>query len=162
MNEQMNGQENNPKARCCGHNQSNKYPNQCKTFAVTFQNHEWFPSSDKKHTQEYVCLFVLRFYGPVNLMGSCRAWSVYQTTLFLGRLSPLSGWPVLVHILSPETDNCPSWISGRVIMTIQNISWSISMKECCLTQRRSNKGPPDYHQKHIQLSHQGLQLFNPL
>ena len=38
-----------------------------------------------------VCLFVLRFYGPVNLMGSCRARSVYLTTRLLGRLSPLSG-----------------------------------------------------------------------
>ena len=36
------------------------------------------------------CLFVLRFYGPVNPMGSCRAWSVYLTTRLLGRLS-LSG-----------------------------------------------------------------------
>ena len=36
-------------------------------------------------------LFVLRFYGPVNPMGSCRARSVYQTTRLLGRLSPLSG-----------------------------------------------------------------------
>ena len=36
-------------------------------------------------------LFVLRFYGPVNPMGSCRAWSVYLTTCLLGRLSPLSG-----------------------------------------------------------------------
>ena len=27
-----------------------------------------------------VCLFVLRFYGPVNPMGSCRAQSVYLTT----------------------------------------------------------------------------------
>ena len=35
--------------------------------------------------------FVLRFYGPVNPMGSCRAWSVYLTTRLLGRLSPLSG-----------------------------------------------------------------------
>ena len=35
-------------------------------------------------------LFVLRFYGPVNPMGSCRARSVYLTRL-LGRLSPLSG-----------------------------------------------------------------------
>ena len=35
-------------------------------------------------------LFVLRFYGPVNPVGSCQAWSVYQTTLLLGRLSPLS------------------------------------------------------------------------
>ena len=37
-----------------------------------------------------VCLFVLRFYGPVNPMGSCRARSVYLTTRLLGRLSPLS------------------------------------------------------------------------
>ena len=39
----------------------------------------------------FVCLFVLRFYGPVNPMGSCRARSVYLTTCLLGRLSPLSG-----------------------------------------------------------------------
>ena len=37
------------------------------------------------------CLFVLRFYGPVNPVGSCRARSVYLTTRLLGRLSPLSG-----------------------------------------------------------------------
>ena len=41
------------------------------------------------------CLFVLRFYSPVNPMGSCRAWSVYLTTHLLGRLSPLSSSPVL-------------------------------------------------------------------
>ena len=41
-------------------------------------------------------------------LGLCRAQSVYLTTLFLGRLSPLSSQPVLVQILSPETDNCPS------------------------------------------------------
>ena len=34
----------------------------------------------------------------------------------------------IVHILSPETDNCPYWISGRKRMTIENISWSISRK----------------------------------
>ena len=38
-----------------------------------------------------VSLFVLRFYGPVNPMGSCRARSVYLITHLLGRLSPLSG-----------------------------------------------------------------------
>ena len=43
----------------------------------------------------FVCLFVLRFYGPVNPMGSCRARSVYLTTRLLGRFSPLSGYPVL-------------------------------------------------------------------
>ena len=36
-------------------------------------------------------LFVLRFYGPVNPRGSCRARSVYLTWRLLGRLSPLSG-----------------------------------------------------------------------
>ena len=40
-------------------------------------------------------LFVLRFYGPVNPMGSCQARSVYLTTRLLGRLCPLSGLPVL-------------------------------------------------------------------
>ena len=30
----------------------------------------------------------------------------------------------IVHIRLPETDNCPSWISGRERMTIENISWS--------------------------------------
>ena len=35
--------------------------------------------------------FVLRFYGPVNPMGSCRARSVYLTTHLLDRHSPLSG-----------------------------------------------------------------------
>ena len=39
-----------------------------------------------------IVLFVLRFYGPVNPVGSCRARSVYLTTRLLGRLSPqLSG-----------------------------------------------------------------------
>ena len=41
--------------------------------------------------RDWVCLFVLMFYGPVNPMGSCQARSVYLTTLLLGRLSPLSG-----------------------------------------------------------------------
>ena len=38
---------------------------------------------------------MFRFYGPVNPMGSCRARSVSLTTRLLGRLSTLSGYPVL-------------------------------------------------------------------
>ena len=41
--------------------------------------------------EHIMVLFVLRFYGPVNPMGSCRPRSVYLTTRLLGRLSPLSG-----------------------------------------------------------------------
>ena len=44
-----------------------------------------------QNKQTLVDLFVLRFYGPVNPMGSCRARSVYLTTRLLGMLSPLSG-----------------------------------------------------------------------
>ena len=47
-----------------------------------------------------------------------------------------------MHILSPETDNCPSWISGRERMTVETISWSISMKESCRPRRGSNLRPP--------------------
>ena len=36
-------------------------------------------------------VFVLKFYDPVNPMGSCRAGSVNLTTCLLGRLSPVSG-----------------------------------------------------------------------
>ena len=47
-------------------------------------------------SSNFLCLtplfvFVLRFYNPVNPVGSCRARSVYLTTHLLGRLSPLSG-----------------------------------------------------------------------
>ena len=84
---------------------------------------------------------MLRFYGPVNPMGSCQAWSVYLTTRLLGRLSS-KRLTSIVHILSPETDNCPSWISGRKRMTEENVSWSISTKECCQPQRGLNPWLP--------------------
>ena len=42
-----------------------------------------------------------QFNGPVNTIKVMLSQSVYLTTLFLDRLSPLSGYPVLVHILSP-------------------------------------------------------------
>ena len=48
-----------------------------------------------------------------------------------------------MHILSPETDNYryPSWINWRERMTVENISWSISTKECCRPQRGLNQRP---------------------
>ena len=58
--------------------------NQCY-FRRTVKTLIWWFST------QICCLFVLRFYGPVNPMGSCRARSVYLTTRLPGRLSPLSG-----------------------------------------------------------------------
>ena len=45
-------------------------------------------------------------------------------------------------MLSPETDNCPSWINGWERMTVENISWSISTKKCCRLRRGLNPRPP--------------------
>ena len=79
-------------------------------------------------------------YSPSNTMKIMSSWSDYQylVTLLLSRFSLLSSWPVLVHILLPETDNSPSWISRSKWKTVENTSRSISMKECCLTQRGLN------------------------
>ena len=60
-----------------------------------------------------------------------------------------------MHILSPETDNCPSWISWKERMTVGNISWSISMKECCWPRWGLNPRPPVSSRTCIQLSHRG-------
>ena len=86
-------------------------------------------------------LFVLRFYGPVKPMGSCRARCLPNHT-FTGHALSSKRLTSIAHILSPETDNCPSWISGRERMTVKNISWSISTKECCRPWRGLNPRPP--------------------
>ena len=49
-----------------------------------------------------------------------------------------------MHILSPEIGNCPSWISGRERMTVENISWSNLHKRMLSTRRGSNPKPPDH------------------
>ena len=75
----------------------------------------------------FVCVEVLR---PSQLQGVMSSTVVYLTTRLLGRQSS-KRLTSIVHILSPATDNCPSWISGRERMTVENISRSISMKGCC-------------------------------
>ena len=58
-----------------------------------------------------------------------------------------------MHILSQETDNCSSWISGRERMTVENISWSISTKECCRPSRGQIHNLLIISRARIQLSH---------
>ena len=59
--------------------------------------------------------------------------------------SHINGLPVFVHILLPETDNCPSWMSGTERMRKENISWSIYVKEYFWwIQRELNSQPPDH------------------
>ena len=73
-------------------------------------------------------LIRMRFYGPVNPMGSCQARSDYLTTLLLGMPSPLSCLSSIVRILSPET--------------VENISWSNSHERMLPTRWGSNQQPP--------------------
>ena len=61
---------------------------------------------------------------------------------FTGQASSSKRLTSIVRILLPETDNCPYWISGRERMTVENISRSISAKECCWPWRGSNPQPP--------------------
>ena len=131
------------KVECTCHNLENHFV--IADCSLTHLNTSPIPQLQYLHSSKnnsYQSLFVMRFYSPVNSMGSCRARSVYLTTRLLGRLS-------IVHILLPETDNCPSWISGRERMTVENISWSISTKECCRPRWGLNPRPP------------GLQLDHP-
>ena len=52
-----------------------------------------FPGKKKKsiinlssaELAQQVCLFVLRFYGPINPMGSCQGRSAYLSTRFTGQ-----------------------------------------------------------------------------
>ena len=78
----------------------------------------------------FVCVEVLRPSQPNGVMSS--AVSLPNHT-FTGQAWSSKRLTSIVHILSPETDNCPSWISGRERMTVENISWSISTTYIILT-----------------------------
>ena len=90
--------------------------------------------------QEKTCLQVCNledlvwflFCGPSTHFRSVRARSVTLTTLFLGK-PPMAVYQYLVHILSPVTDNCSSWISGRGRMAVEVFSWLCLHERMCLT-----------------------------
>ena len=87
----------------------------------------------------FVCVEVLQPSQPNGVMSS--AVSLPNHTL-TGQACSSKRLTSIVHSLSPETDNCPSWISRRERMTVENISWSISTKECCRPRRGLNPQPP--------------------
>ena len=68
--------------------------------------------------RNFVCVEVLRPSQPNGVMSS--AVSLPNHT-FTGLAKFSKRLTSIVHILSPETDNCPSWISGRERMTVENI-----------------------------------------
>ena len=86
-----------------------------------------------------VCVEVLRPSQPSGVMSSAVSLPSHTVTRQAWSSKRLTS---IVHILSRETDNCPSWISGRERMTAENISWSISTTECCRPRRGLNPRPP--------------------
>ena len=92
------------------------------------------------HEVLFVCVEVSRPSQPNGVMPS--AVSLPNHT-FTGQALSSKRLTSIVHIPLSETDNCPSWIRGRERTTVEkNISWSISIKECCQPRRGSNPRPP--------------------
>ena len=65
-----------------------------------------------------ICVEVLRPSQPIGVMSSAVNLSNHT---FIGQALSSKRLTNIVHILSPETDNCPSLISGRERMTVENI-----------------------------------------
>ena len=88
--------------------------------------------ASNKHPQLFlgeICLgwgFMAQSTQWGHVEGSQFAWPH-----FYGQAQSSKWLTSTVHTLSPKSDNCLSWISGRERMTIENISWSVSKKECC-------------------------------
>ena len=70
---------------------------------------------------KYVCVEVLRHIQSNGVMSSAVSLPVHT---FTGHAYSSMRSTSIVHIFSPETGNCPSWIRERERMTIENISWS--------------------------------------
>ena len=102
------------------------------TFAATDRILEaaWLPNSACTPVHFYNNKWTLWFLTFWSVLRSkLQAPVVNLTTLFLGRLRPPNQY--FVHILSPVSDNCLSWKSGR-------------RNESTLPDRVSNPGPLTY------------------
>ena len=109
-----------------------KLPEISKAPDKVEKNWTFFLISPWKHLLwvliSFVCVEVLQPSQPNGVMSSMVS---LPTTLLLGRLSPLSGWPVLCTFFYQKLITALFCISRRERMTVANISWSISTKECC-------------------------------
>ena len=102
-------------------------------------NFVWSAITNKRYflslrlnTADGSCLYSQAFVTPGSLLGF-RCYCVGFTALrhFSGHFGRgqslfLGKPPRQFTSLSPVTDNCPSWISGRERMAVEIISWPIS------------------------------------
>ena len=105
----------------------------------------------------FVCIEVLQPSQHIGVMSSIVSLPNHT---FTGQTLSSKRWTKIVHILLPETDKCPSWISRRERMTIENILWSISTKECCRPSRGRTHNILITRRTCIQLSHHGQPLWH--
>ena len=98
---------------------------------------------------------MLRFYGPVNPLGSCRVRSIHLTTLLHGRLRPLSGYQYCTHYFARnwQLPFLNQWKGEND----HRKYFMINLKERMLPARRGwICNLLITSRRHIQLSHQGL------
>ena len=81
-------------------------------------------------------MFLLRFYGPVNPMGSCWAWSVYWASLVLQAVNQYCAHSFARNWQLPFLNQRKGENDRRKYFMI------ISTKECCRPRRGLNLQPP--------------------
>ena len=114
-----------------------------------------FRSVSKEPSLTIVCVEVLRISQPNGVMSSAVS---LPNHMFTGQAYSSKRLNSIVHILSPVTDNCPSWISRRERINVENITWPISTKEWC--EPGGGRTRNLLISKRIQLSHRGrLQVW---
>ena len=84
----------------------------------------------------YVCASLLLLFVCVEVLWPSQPNRVMLSPVslphsFIGQASSSKPLNSIVHILLPETDNCPFWISRRDRMTTENISWSNLHERMC-------------------------------
>ena len=110
------------------------------THRVTEKTKIIYPLYNSYGDGGFVCVEVLQPSQPNGVMSS--TVSIPNHT-FTGQALSSKQLTSFVHILLPETDNCPSWISRNERMTVENVAWS-STKECCRPRRGLNPRSPGF------------------
>ena len=109
-------------------------------------------SSWIRRERMFVCVEVLQPNHPNGVMSSVVSLSNHT---FTGQARSSKRVTSIVHILSPETANCPSWISGRERMTIEIFHDQISTKNVANPAGDWTRNLLITSRTCIQLSHRG-------
>ena len=104
---------------------------------------------------------MLRFYDLINPMWSCRVIMSSAVNLpnhtFTEQAKSSKRLTSIVHILLPETDNCSSWISERII--VEKYFLIKSPRKNVVHQGKGVGESNPHPDLRIQLSHRGWQFF---